>query len=79
MLLAALVMLGYASWFTTSDNLPELQTIESRNFELTLATIAYTADGMELGRYGRVVAGCEPARIPQHYQSRQKHRTGGYG
>ncbi len=53
MLLAALVMLGYASWFTTSDNLPELQTIESRNFELTLATIAYTADGMELGRYGR--------------------------
>ncbi len=51
--LAALVLMGYAGWFTNSDNLPDLQEIESQNFELTLATVAYTADGEELGRYGR--------------------------
>ena len=51
--LAALVLAGYAGWFTSSDNLPDLQEIESQNFELTLATVAYTADGKELGRYGR--------------------------
>ena len=53
LMLAALVLMGYAGWFTNSDNLPDLQEIESQNFELTLATVAYTADGEELGRYGR--------------------------
>ncbi len=51
--LAALLPIGYAYWFTTSNNLPELQEIESQNFELTLATVAYTSDGQVLGRYGR--------------------------
>ncbi len=51
-MLGALLILGYAGWFTTSNNLPDLQVIESQNFDLTLATVAYTADGKELGRYG---------------------------
>ena len=53
MMLAALAITGYARWFISSDHLPDLQEIESQNFKLTLATVAYTADGKELGRYGR--------------------------
>ena len=53
LLLAVLVLLGYAGWFMRSDALPELRDTERQNFALPLATVAYTADGMELGRYAR--------------------------
>ena len=53
LVLAALSMVGYAVWFISGDRLPDLQVIESQNFEHQLTTIAYTADGRELGRYGR--------------------------
>jgi len=50
--IVTLVIAGYIAWFMRSDSLPDLESIEGRNFELTLATVAYTADGKVLGRYG---------------------------
>ena len=75
-ILAASGIVGYIGWFMQGDRLPDLHTIESQNFELGLATIAYTEDGEILDRYGHEVRTWVPFtsvedtsshdRIPDH-------------
>ena len=66
---------GYMAWFILSDSLPDLESVEESHFNLSLATVAYTADAKVMGRYGYEVRtwvpftsvdDTNPEKIPNH-------------